>query len=189
MAEFDITKVRGNDRFIAGGAVLILVLTFFPWYTVSYKGLINTFGGFRTSGNVNEWSNPYGLSRLGVVLALAAGAIVIARLMGALDSVQLPAGVNLITLAVSGLATAILVLRLAGTYHSAGSGLLKVSAHPGFGWYAGILVSGAMTYFAFLNFRSSGEQIPTMPTSAAPPPSSYPPPSVPPATPDNPPTS
>jgi hypothetical protein len=188
MAEFDINKVKGNDRFIAGGAVLVLVLSFFPWYTVSYKGS-TAFGGFGTSGSVSAWGNPYGLAKLGIVLALAAGAIVIARLMGALDSVQLPAGVNLITLAVSGLATAILVLRLAGTYHSAGSGLLKVSAHPGIGWYLGILVSGAMTYFAFLNFRASGEEIPARPTSAAPP--SYPPPSVPPAppAPDNPTTS
>ena len=130
MAEFDLNKVKGNDRYIAGGAALIFVLSFFPWYTVSYTG-----------------------------------AIVIARLMGALDNVQLPAGINLITLVVSGLATAILLLRLVNAYHSAGSGAVKVSAHPGFGWYLAILVSGAMTFFAYLNFQTSGEQLPNRPTS------------------------
>lgn len=163
MAEFDINKLKGNDRFIAGGAVAIFVLSFLPWYTVSYKGALGTFGGFGTSGSVNGWSGPYGFKVLGILLALAAGAIVIARLMGALDNVELPAGVNLITLVTSGLATAILVLRLAGTYHSAGSGALKVSAHPGFGWYLAILVSGAMTYFAFLSFQASGETVPSVP--------------------------
>jgi hypothetical protein len=99
---------------------------------------------------------------------------VIARLMGLLDSLDLPAGVNLITLAVSGLATAILLLRLLGSYHSAGSGSLKISAHPGFGWYVSILVSAAMTYFAFLNFKASGEELPQMPSQTATPPSTPP---------------
>jgi hypothetical protein len=184
MAEFDINKVKGNDRFIAGGAVVIFILSFFPWYTVSYKGALGGFGGFGTSGSVNAW-NAYGWNKLAIILALVAGAIVIARLMGALDSVQLPAGINLITLGVSGLATAILLLRLLGSYHSAGTGPVKVSAHPGFGWYLAILVSGAMTFFAFLNFKASGEQVPSMPSSAAPP--SYPPP-APPTAPDSPPT-
>jgi hypothetical protein len=191
MAEFDLNKVKGNDRYIAGGAVLIFVLSFFPWYTVSYTGAFGTFGGFGTSGSVNAW-NAYGLNKLAIVLALLAGAIVIARLMGALDNVQLPAGVNLITLVVSGLATAILLLRLINAYHSAGSGAVKVSAHPGFGWYLAILVSGAMTFFAFRSFQTSGEQLPNLPTGA-PPPSSYPPPPTappaPPAAPDTPPTS
>ena len=188
MAEFDINKVKGNDRFIAGGAVLIFILSFFPWYTVSYKGALGGFNGFGTSGSVNAW-NAYGWNKLAIILALAAGAVVIARLMGALDNVQLPAGVNFITAGVSGLATVILVLRLIGSYHSAGSGVVKFTAHPGFGWYLAILVSGAMTYFAFLNFRASGEEIPSMPTSSAPP--SYPPPTAPPAppAPENPPTS
>ncbi len=159
MAEFDINKVKGNDRFIAGGAVLLFVLSFFPWYSVSYKGS-GSLGSLGTGGSVSLWG-AYGIFKLAIILALLAGGIVIARLMGALDSVNLPAGVNLITLAASGLATVIFVLRLINSFHSAGAGDFKVSAHPGFGWWVGILVSAAMTYFAFLNFKSSGEQLPT----------------------------
>ena len=169
MAEFDINKVKGNDRFIAGGAVLVFILSFFPWYSVSYKGSVSGFGGFGSSGSVSAW-HAYGWNKLAIFLALAAGAIVIARLMGALDSVSLPAGVNLITLGISGLATVIMVLRLAGSYHSSSFGGAKVSAHPGFGWYVSILVSGAMTYFAFLNFKASGEEMPTLPQGGSTPP-------------------
>lgn len=162
MAEFDINKIKGNDRFIAGGAVLLLVLSFFPWYSVSTKGM----GGFGGSNSGNLW-DVYGILKLALLLALGAGAVVVARLMGALDSVKLPAGVNLITLALSAAATAIFVLRLIGAYDSAGSGQFKVSAHPAFGWYVGLLVSGAMTYFAFMNFKASGEEMPTKPSSTS----------------------
>lgn len=165
MAEFDISKVKGNDRFIAGGAVLLLVLSFFPWYSVSAKGL----GGFGGSNSGSLW-DVYGILKLALFLALAAGAVVVARLMGALDDVNLPAGVNLITLGLSGLATLIFLLRLFGAYDSAGSGAFKVSAHPAFGWYLGLLVSAGMTYFAFLNFKASGEQLPTKPGDTPPPP-------------------
>jgi hypothetical protein len=180
MADFDIDKVKGNDRYIAGGAVLVLVLSFFPWYSISYKGS-GLGAGFGAGGSVSAW-HAYGINKLAILLAVVAGAIVIARLMGALDNVKLPAGINLITLAVSALATAILVLRLIGAYKSAGSGAFKISAHPGFGWYLAILASGAMTYFAFLNFKASGEAIPDMPGRAAgttpppPAPGAYPPP-------------
>ena len=164
MAEFDINKVKGNDRFIAGGAVLLLLLSFFSWRSSSG---IKGFGG----GHVNMWGNgSYGWPKLALLLALIAGAAVIARLMGALDNVQLPAGVNLITLAASGLATVILLLQFLTGFDSAGVGDFMVSVHPGFGYYLGLLVSGAMTYFAFLNFKASGEEMPTLPQGGSTPP-------------------
>ena len=176
MAEFDINKVKGNDRFIAGGAVLLFVLSFFTWYSVSAPK-VGGFGGNTASGNL--W-DIYGVLKLALFLAIAAGALVIARLMGVLDSTKLPAGINLITLVLSGLATLIFVLRLINAFHSESFAGYKISAHPGFGWYLGILVSGAMTYFAFLNFQASGETLPEMPSAgtATPPP---PPPPAPPA--------
>lgn len=164
MAEFDINKVKGNDRFIAGGAILLLVVSFFPWYAVSSNGGLGLGGG--ASGNL--W-NIYGLLKLALLLALIAGALVLARLMGALDNVSLPVGVNLLTLVLSGLATAIFTFRLLGSFDSFGSGDFKVSAHPSFGWYIGIAISAAMTYFAFLNFKASGEQMPNKPGTAPPP--------------------
>jgi hypothetical protein len=49
-----------------------------------------------------------------------------------------------------------------------------VSIHPAFGYYVGFLVSAAMTYFAFLNFKASGEELPQMPSQTATPPSTPP---------------
>lgn len=147
MAEFDINKFKGNDRFIAGGALLLFILSFFPWRS----------GG---GGSANAWgTGSYGWPKLAIVLALVAGAIVVARLTGALDSVKLPAGVNLITLAVSGLATLILLLQFIAGFDN----IFGTKIRPGVGYYLGIAVSVAMTYFAFLNFKSSGEQLPTKP--------------------------
>jgi hypothetical protein len=161
MAEFDINKVQGNDRFIAGGAVILLVVSFFPWRTSSVSG----------GGHASAWgSGSYGWPKLAILLALVAGGIVIARLMGALSSVTLPAGVNLITLAVTGLATVILLLQFVFGFKS----FFGVSLHPGFGYYVGLLVSAAMTYFAFLNFKASGEELPAKPGATPPPPSTPP---------------
>lgn len=151
MAEFDINKVTGNDRFIAGGALVLFVLSFFPWRTAA-------------GGSVNAWgTGSYGWPKLAIVLALVAGAIVVARLTGALDSIKLPAGVNLITLVVSGLATLILLVQFIFGFDT----IFGISIHPGAGYYLGMAVSAGMTYFAFLNFRSSGEQLPTKPTPPA----------------------
>lgn len=177
MASFDINKVQGNDRFIAGGAVALIVLSFLPWYA---------FSGAGHSSSVSMW-HAYGWNKLAWFLAVAAGAIVIARLMGALDSVNLPAGVNLITLALSGLATLIFLLRLVTSFKSESIFGVTLSAHPSIGWYLGLLVSAAMTYFAFLNFQSSGEQLPSQLSGgggpSATPPSYPPPPMNPPAPP------
>lgn len=163
MAQFDISKVRGNDRFIAGGAVLLLILSFLPWFSVSSSAP----GGFGGGGSTNLWG-AYGWNKVALVLALIAGAIVLARLMGALDAVQLPVGINLVTLVVSGLASLIFLLRFLTAFESQSLLGGKISAHPAFGWYLGLLVSLAMTYFAFLNFKSSGEELPSKPASTPP---------------------
>lgn len=161
MADFDIDKVKGNDRYIAGGAVVLLVVSFLSWYSVSAPKVSvagSSFGGGSTSAG-NMWDT-WGVNKLAFFLALAAGALVIARLAGALDDVKLPAGVNLITLALSGLATLIFLLRFVTAFKSVGVAGFKISGHPSYGWYLGLLVSGAMTYFAFLNVKASGETLP-----------------------------
>ncbi|MCW2599133.1 MAG: hypothetical protein JWM02_962 [Frankiales bacterium] len=161
MAGFDVNQVKGNDRYIAGGAVLIFIVSFFPWYSVSYSGsgLFNGFPG----GSVSAW-NSFGWNKTAILLVLIAGGVVIARLAGALDNVQLPAGVNLITLAISGLASLILLLRLVTAFKGAGG----FHARPSFGWYLAIVLSFAMTFFAFLNFKASGEDLPSKPSTSPP---------------------
>lgn len=169
MAEFDINQVKGNDRFIAGGAIILLIDSFLPWYTFSFKGAGAALANLSGDSTGNLW-DIYGILKLALVLALAAGALVIARLVGALDNVKLPTGINVLTLGASGLATVIFLLRLLGAFKSNSVLGTSVSAHPAYGWYIGLLVSGAMTYFAFLNYKASGEALPTRPGSTPPPP-------------------
>ena len=178
MAEFDINKVKGNDRFIAGGAVLLFVLSFFHWVTVSSDSV--TIAGHKVGGGsagTSLW-HAYGWNKIALILALVAGGIVIARLMGVLDSIQLPAGINLITLAVSGAASLIFLLRFLFSFKSYGGFGVGIHSHPALFWYIGLAVSFAMTYFAFLNFKSSGEVLPSKP--GATPPQPPPPPAQPP---------
>lgn len=171
MAEFDINKVQGNDRFIAGGAVLVLIASLLPFYAISFtagSGDLNLGGG---SKSYNAWGDgSFGWNKVAILLALVAGAVVIARLAGALDNVTLPAGINLITLALSGLATLIFLLRFVTAFKSESFFGARATAHPTFGWYLALLVSAAMTYFAFLNFKASGEELPSKPSSTPPPP-------------------
>ena len=171
MADFDINQVKGNDRYIAGGAIILLIDSFLSWYTYSFKGPVAALTATgHDSGSL--WHQPYGFLKLALILSLVAGALVIARLMGSLDNVNLPAGINIITLALSGLATFIFLLRFLTAFKSNSILGASISAHPAFGWYIGLLVSGAMTYFAFLNFKASGEALPTRPGSTPPPPES-----------------
>src|SRR3954469_20899458 len=108
MAEFDIAKVKGNDAFIAGGAVVLFVVSFLSWVTVSTPKL--SIGGTRVGGGhaSGDLWDADGLNKLALFLALAAGALVVLRAMGALDDVTLPVGPDLLTLALSGAATLLL---------------------------------------------------------------------------------
>lgn len=180
MAQFDINQVKGNDRFIAGGAVLLFILSFLHWVSVSsstVKIAGQSIGG--KSAGANLW-HAYGWNKTALILVLIAGGIVIARLMGALDNLQLPVGINLLTLALCALASLIFLLRFLFAFKSDNAFGIKLSSHPSYGWYLGLLVSFAMTYFAYLNFMKSGEQLPSK-ASNTPPPANpeYPPPANP----------
>lgn len=168
MAEFDLSKVQGNDRFIAGGAAALVVLSFLDWYTFSFSGPAAELGiGGGASGNL--W-DVFGILKLALLLAVVAGVLVLGRLMGFLDPTNLPVGINVLTLLTSGAATIIFLLRMITSYKSADVFTTTVSAHPAYGWYLGLAVSAAMTYFAYRNVQASGETIPGLPGGPTSPP-------------------
>lgn len=170
MAEFDLSKVKGNDRFIAGGAAALVVLSFLDWYTFSFDGAGSEFGSIGLGGASGNLWDIYGILKLALLLAVAAGVLVLGRLMGWLDATALPAGINVLTLFASGGATLIFLLRMATAYKSEKVLTTSISAHPTYGWYLGLAVSAAMTYFAYLNVKASGEAIPGLPGTPPPPP-------------------
>ena len=168
MAEFDLDKVKGNDRYIAGGAVALVVLSFLSWYTVSFSAGGADLGSFGGSGSGSLWDAHYGSLKLALLLAVVAGVLVLARLMGWLDSTELPLGINVLTLLTSGVATLLLLLRLVTSFKSQKVLTASVSGHPAYGWYLGLAVSAAMTYFAYRNVQAAGETIPGLPAKQAP---------------------
>lgn len=136
---------------IAGG--LSLILSFINKYvTVSVDGgELAGLGG--AVGGTNAWDS---FATIGVLLVIAATAIVAVKVFA---GENLPAGVpwNLVAFAAAALGTVLLILR-AFTYGN--QGISQISIGPGWSGWALFVTSIALSVFAFLSFRESGEKIP-----------------------------
>lgn len=150
--KFDFKSLSTFEQgaLVAGG--LAILLSFFPNYIrASFDG-----GGIirGVSSGTNAWTS---YATLGVLLILAATALVAVR---ALDQKILPDGVpwNLVTLAVAGLGTFLIILRAL----TASDGGVGYSVGPGWsGWLLFIATIG-LTACAALSFKESGEKLPEL---------------------------
>lgn len=147
MAGFDINSIKGNDRYIAGGGVVVLIASFLPWYGAS-------FGGF--SSSVSGWSAG-AWAVLGILLCIAAAGYVVARSMGQLDDLTLPIGPALLVLGLAGLGALFFLIRWL-TLPSGGSAGFNYG--PRIGLFLGLAAALAQAAFAGMSFRSSGEKLP-----------------------------
>jgi hypothetical protein len=133
---------------IAGG--LALILSFIgSYYTVSYDGP----GGVGISSGTNAWTS---YATLGVLLIIAATAIIAVK---AFAGESLPAGApwSLIAAAAAGLGTLLVIAR--AIFDNAPN-FPGVSAGPGWSGYLLFVAGIALTVFAVLLFKSSGEKLP-----------------------------
>lgn len=173
---FDFKTVGKNDQVALVAGAITVVLTFFPAYA---KASVSS-GTFSVSQTENAWIE---WATLGTLLLIAAFVLVVLRVV--VGNV-LPDGLpwNLITAAVAGLGTLILVLYVFTFGGDIPSG---VDASTGPGWSGWILMVAAIvfTVFAFLGFKDSGEKVPEFnkPGTATPPAAQTPPPATPPAPP------
>jgi hypothetical protein len=149
----------------------LVILSFLDWYSFSFSGLGSELGADR---GYSLWNAHYGILKLALLLAVVAGVLVLGRLMEYLEPTKLPVGVNVLTLFASGAATLIFLLRMVTSYKSENLLGTSVSAHPAYGWYLGLAVSAAMTYFAYRNVTASGESIPGLTGTSSPPPADPP---------------
>ncbi len=79
-----INELSLGEKLIGGGAVLLLIASFLPWYKVTVS-----FGGFSESFSANGWEDP---GALWSILALLIGlAMAVAVLGPKLGNMQLPA--------------------------------------------------------------------------------------------------
>lgn len=148
-ADFKALDKNVQGALIAGG--LATILSFFSAYvSVSYDSKLT--GGIDLSSGVSAW---HSWATLGILLVIASTVILAIKAFAA-DS--LPDGVpwNLAAFAAAALGLVLLVLR-AFTVGGGGNG---VSVGPGWSGYALFVAAAALTYFAFTQFKASGDKVP-----------------------------
>lgn len=140
----DFKSIGKYEQGALVAGVLALILSFIESYvTVSASGF---------SAGTNAWDS---YATLGILLIIAATAIIAVR---AFAGENLPAGVPwaLIATAAAGLGTLLLILR-AFTYSDGGLGSVDVG--PGWSGWVLFIAGIALTVFAYLISKSSGEKL------------------------------
>lgn len=159
MAAFDAKKVTTYDWGVIAGGAAVLVFSFFPWY-----GTSGSVAGIGFSASRSGWDTFLGI--LGVLLCVAAAVFVLATRAFAVRSPDMPVGPSLLALALAGLGTLLIVIRLL-TYDRASSGGFSVG--PKIGIWLALLAAIIETASAFMLFRTSGEKLGTGPAATSPP--------------------
>jgi hypothetical protein len=140
--------VSTPDLVLMGTGAVMLVDGFLPWYGVDL-GPIGSFNIKGFSAGFLGWAS--------ILLIVAAGALVAARVFAAATLPAGKIGPALAVLAASGLGTLLVVLRL-----------LTQTSLSKFGLFLGIVLAVTQTFFAFGLFRASGEAMPDFRHGAAP---------------------
>ncbi len=168
----DLSKINPLNlgALIAGG--LTIILSFIPSFVTA--SISDNDLGLDYSDGTNAWD---GFGVLAVLLIIVATAIIAIKVFAAQ---VLPVGVpfNLIAAAVALVGTLLLVLR-AFTYE----GGFGVDVGPGWSAWVIFITAIALTVFAALGFKESGEKIPDFNNGNNPPPPAGPTPPTPPAPP------
>jgi hypothetical protein len=148
-----MSRLGRTGQVFTGGALLIFILSFLPWYSASI-----TFAGHTSSGHAAAWHAAFG-AWFPVLLILALGVVTV---LWALDIVKWSA-LFLWTVGTSTtiVAAVIIVLRWI-TYPSASEvDAFGASASSGAGWalYVSLVVTIAMAVFGYLGFVGAGGDI------------------------------
>lgn len=143
----DLKNLNRLDQVALGAGVLGLIVSlFFPFYGSSVKG----FGG----GSINAW---HSYAAFGMLLVLIGTVAVAARLFAAAAIPKMPVGINLLTVALLGLGTILVIIR--GFSYPSGSGG-GYSYGVKWGGYLLYIILIAETVASFLVFKASGEKLP-----------------------------
>ena len=74
---FDMSKMSTAEKLLAGGSILLLIDSFFPWQSVDLGGLEDLIGGIDNS--INMWQGSGSI--FGVLAGLLAIALVVAGVL------------------------------------------------------------------------------------------------------------
>jgi hypothetical protein len=146
MAEFDVKRVSTLEWAGIGAGLLAFIVSFFPWYSVSYAGFGESISAWNTG--IGAWLPVLMLMAAGVLVALPHFGVQVAR-------------VQLIWLGLAAASVVIILLRwltlpddggLGGGILTGESGF---EAGAGFGLFVGLVVAIVSGVAAFLAFRSA----------------------------------
>ncbi|MCA1836600.1 MAG: hypothetical protein LC721_09850 [Actinobacteria bacterium] len=144
MASFDVKRVTPLEWAGIGAGALAFIVSFFPWYSVSFGG--SELAGFGIDTSVSAWNAGFG-AWFACLLLLGAGVVVALPHFGT----QVP-NLAMIWLGLSAAALVIIVLRWVTFPSTSGFG---ASAGAGFGLFVGLAVALVSGVAAFLSYRSS----------------------------------
>lgn len=130
---FDASSVKRSTWIAGGGAVVLLISTFFTWWKVSALGLTFTRSGWDTGA----------LGKLVFFVALIAIALVVVDHMK-VDISQLPVPVSLALIGAGALSLLFVIIRFIDT---------PDGVSRGWGLYVAILAAAALTYGGWLKLQ------------------------------------
>ena len=144
----DLSKFSRGGQIFAGGAIVFLIASFLPWYSVEY-------GGFEGIGAVSDSANAWGdigflWGSLWALLLLGGAVLLILPAFG----VAVPKLPAVAYLAVAALATVFTILKLLIGEDDAPE--LGITIDASFGLYLAIIAAAVATFGAFTMFKESG---------------------------------
>jgi hypothetical protein len=172
----DGSRLSRRDWTIISCGALVLVASFLPWEAATSTALGGTY-----SSSASAWNAGFA-AWFGSLLCAAAAAAVAARHLGHLTGIR-GMGPNVVAcgLAVAGLvllAIRLLTLPRSGSYGPLGTTGGSYGYGPSFGAFAGVGLAAVQAVVAMLNFRASGEKLPSFAAGAGQPAPVGPPPAA-----------
>jgi hypothetical protein len=144
MASFDVKRVTPLEWAGIGTGALAFIVSFFPWYSVSFGS--SELAGFGIDTSVSAWNSGF-LAWFSMLLLVGAGVLVALPHFGTQVSNQ-----AMIWLGLSAASLLFVVLRWLTFPSASGFG---ASAGAGFGLFIGLVLAVVSGVAAFLVYRTS----------------------------------
>ncbi|MFN8197545.1 MAG: hypothetical protein U0R72_04335 [Nakamurella multipartita] len=148
---FDVSKLTIAGWGVLGSALLTLIASFFPFWSVTGTGTIIEF-----TVSLNGWSLWWWLP---VLLATAVGVVYALQLFGVLKPNQVK-GDWLVYGAAASFVLMLIVLVQTFLYGGSALGYTGYSHGPSFGVFIAVVTTAALTYFMALVAQSAGAKLP-----------------------------
>jgi hypothetical protein len=148
----DFSKLKTSDWLIGGGAIVLFIGSFLPWFKVSVSCAGVSFGGSATG---NGWDVGFFWCGIPVILGLAMLAYVAIRAFSPDTSLpDLPITWGQALLGAGGIAAALILIKLIIGESGGGTGFgCSVDVSRSFGLFLSFLAAAAMAGGAFLKFQ------------------------------------